>query len=248
MDSAGVLNCFGVLTNEIASLIESNPTNIDFDWNSVFRDSFILKMEAIEQNMIILDKVSGYLNMKNSIFSMFERCDTPVGIDYNVYNWYGYQHNIIVVKLQGIILILIYETRILSLVLYYHFSFIFTLSKSKSYFGMTMVINGYGGTIYTICNMECQNLACTIDKCNLSKELFDARVCNCVFYYTCTIYNVEIDKIKNIKIRKIKSVDYTIGVRVAADDCDFISISIDVYLVIIYARVQLRYEKNTAVA
>ena len=92
--------CFLVLAKEIATLIESNPTNIDFDWNLVFKGSFILKMEAIEQNMTILDKVSGYLNTKNSIFSMFYRSDTLVDIDYNVYNWYGYQHNIIVVKLQ----------------------------------------------------------------------------------------------------------------------------------------------------
>ena len=185
MVSGGVLNCFQVLVNGIVMLIESNLTIFDLAWNLEFRYCIIFATDAIEQNMIIMVNVSGYLNMENLILSIFHRFDILVGMNYNVYIWCEYHNNIIiVVTSQYMILILIYEPKI---------------CKRKSYFDTTMAINGYDCRIYTICNMTCQNVNYTIDKYNLSMELQDFNICNFVFYYTYIVHHVEIDVINKMK-------------------------------------------------
>ena len=48
---------------------------------------------------------------------------------------------------------------------------------------------------------------------------------------------------KNIKNTENKDVDYIIGVKVAADDCNFINMAMDVYLVTTFPKVQLRVDR-----
>ena len=120
MASVSVLNCFEVLVNGIAVLVESNLTIFDLTWNCEFTKCVIFDTEQVEWNMVILGKVWDHLSTINSIFSNFCMFGILVSIKYYQYNWYSCQSNIIfLIKFQCITLILIHAIRMISLISYY---------------------------------------------------------------------------------------------------------------------------------
>ena len=120
MASVSVLNCFEVLLNGIAALIESNLTIFDLTWNLVFTRCVIFNTGQIEWNMVILVKVWDHLSAINLIFSNLGMFCIEVSINYYQYKWYPCQNNIIFfIKLQCITLILIHTIRMIISILYY---------------------------------------------------------------------------------------------------------------------------------
>ena len=168
-----VLNCFQVLVNEIACLIESNLAIFDLTWNLLIDTFFIFKTGAIGRIMVILHRLWGHFNTISTILSIFHGVDIWFTMHYD-----GYHNNSIsmMIKSQCIILILIYGIKMMILLLFYHFVCVFIL-----YCSVTMEMNGYDYRIK--CNILCKNENFTIDKYNCCDKLFD--ISDCMFYCIC---------------------------------------------------------------
>ena len=173
MVSAGVLNCFEVLTNGIVTLIDSNLRNLDLTWNWLFGNYSIFRHKAIEQYMVIFHKVWGYLNKIDHIYSNFYRR--------HIHNYHRYQSDIAMISL------LIYEARIMILLLYCYAICILKQNNSNSWMLLAINIYDYG----IICNVPCENVNC-------KTNVIDQIIINIFF-----IHGLELDGIKKMKNVKV---------------------------------------------
>ena len=189
-------------------LVESILTNLNFSWKWLFSNSFIFETKASGWNMVISDKVWDYFNEIDWICSNFY----GLGMHCYQYNLYGYQNKNTLTVLNCIIWIMslsMHETRIMILMLDYHF--VFTSANRNSYFVMS---DDYG----LFFNVQCENVIDTICKHNLLNT-------KCIFYST---YNSWCRIRWNKKDRKYKITDNTIGdlnidyLLMFADNCNFV--------------------------
>lgn len=112
------------------SLIESNPTKLDLAWNLVISRFSIFKTTAIGCIILISNMNWCYFSAFEPILSNFYDVYILVIVNYDHYNWYRYESNIIIIiKLQSIILALMYEIGTMALLMYYCFLTRLTIAK-----------------------------------------------------------------------------------------------------------------------
>ena len=187
MASVSVSHCFQVLVNGISSSIESNLTIFNLTWNSVLVTFSILETRLIGMILAISHMIWGNFNAINPILSIFYGCSILFAMNYDECNCCGYQNDIIfMIKLQYIILVIMYEIKMMILSSYHNFYLVCTymliLSKTKSYCSgyVRMIINIHNSGINS--DVLCKNQTFTVDKYNLSNNTFDINVCVCMFY------------------------------------------------------------------
>ena len=101
MALVSVLDCFQVLVNGIATLIELNLTIFDLTLNLMIRTCIIFETEAIGDILVILHVVCSHFEAINQILSNFYGCNILMSM-----NWY--QSNVIIIcmiRVQCIILL-----------------------------------------------------------------------------------------------------------------------------------------------
>ena len=170
MASAGVENCFEVLLNVISILIESNQRNLDLTWNWLFVNLSIFETKAIECNMVISNKVLGYLNTIDHICSKFYGCDMHYS--------HGYLKNIAMITLLARIMIL------------FHCYLISCFEQRNPYFWTLLEINTYDYEII-VCNVLCDNVNFTK---NVIETINSLTIIN-IFSILRWIHGVELDGI-----------------------------------------------------
>ena len=140
MELVRVLECFKVFENGMVTLIELNHANLDLTWNLVIYTFSIFDTSAIEHIMAIIHVEWGHFGIIYPILINFYGCDVSVvltNMNNDEYKSYGYQSNTIIIfigKIQCIILIFTDKIIVISLVLFYYFSYIFILPRMKSSF------------------------------------------------------------------------------------------------------------------
>ena len=83
-----------MLENEIVTLIELNPANLDLTWNLVIHIFFIFETKAIEHIRAILHVELGYFSIIYPILSNFYGFDVLVvltGMNNNKHKSYGFK-------------------------------------------------------------------------------------------------------------------------------------------------------------